>query len=727
MERAATSASAFRIHWEGSVLKRQSSLSRLSQRGLALAVLVTLTSWLGWAESPDIAFAQTSYNDLSTAEGWAWSKISRGEWADFNQRCESKPQRLDAKVEDARWQDDCRKLSVSFLKDLLTKAPWRESTPFAGVRIKGARIATDQTDPADFDLENAKLIRSVQINGSRVDAAINLVHAQTDYFISFDSSKMSNALNAEGLRSSNHLSLVDSWVLGTVNLHDAKIDGKVEMRDARVDGVLDATALRVDGSLNMSSQTERKASFKDVYMSGAKIGGNLELVGAYFDGVLDAPSLQVGGDVLMQKASIFAKKVNLAGAKISGSLDVSDATFDDMLDAQYLHVGGNVSMKNTRFARAVDMAFAKVSGPMGMIHATFDGRLNAYYLQVDGNLSMQTASFADGVNIGFANISGVIDMNNASLGGKLDAYALQTGGYLSMHKAHFIDEVNMGFARFGNNLDLRDAVFAGLDLSGASIAGDLQLGSQNNFANWKTKDGKDSILNLRNAHVGNLTDEEEAWPKKDHLILNGASFDHLGGHEGETERDMLKRGAAWWDEHWAKLNPQYSPSPYSQLAADFTALGDRENANEIRYLARERERAVAWDDGKWGTWLFLSLLKYVAGYGIGLHTFRVVYWVLGVSVVGAILLWRTVPAAASEYKNKPGGPDRIRGLLWCFGASLNRLLPIIELHEFKGIFEDPDKAGFKLWQRNAFSILSLVGWILGGVLILAISGLTQNT
>ena len=108
-------------------------------------------------------------------------------------------------------------------------------------------------------------------------------------------------------------------------------------------------------------------------------------------------------------------------------------------------------------------------------------------------------------------------------------------------------------------------------------------------------------------------------------------------------------------------------------------------------------------------------------------TFRVVYWVLGVSAVGAILLWRTVPAAASEYKNKPGGPDRIRGLLWCFGASLNRLLPIIELHEFKGIFEDPDKAGFKLWQRNAFSILSLVGWILGGVLILAISGLTQNT
>ena len=34
-------------------------------------------------------------------------------------------------------------LSARFLQDLLTKAPWREATPFAGVRIVGARIAGD--------------------------------------------------------------------------------------------------------------------------------------------------------------------------------------------------------------------------------------------------------------------------------------------------------------------------------------------------------------------------------------------------------------------------------------------------------------------------------------------------------------------------------------------------------------------------------------------------------
>jgi hypothetical protein len=123
----------------------------------------------------------------------------------------------------------------------------------------------------------------------------------------------------------------------------------------------------------------------------------------------------------------------------------------------------------------------------------------------------------------------------------------------------------------------------------------------------------------------------------------------------------------------------------------------------------------------------LSVLNYVAGYGIGLHTFRVLYWVLGFSGIGAALLWWKVPAAGEMYTNRLGKPDWVRGPLWCFGASLNRLLPVIELKEFKGFFDEPDKAGLKLWQRTAFSILGLIGWILGGVLILAVSGLTQNS
>jgi hypothetical protein len=205
---------------------------------------------------------------------------------------------------------------------------------------------------------------------------------------------------------------------------------------------------------------------------------------------------------------------------------------------------------------------------------------------------------------------------------------------------------------------------------------------------------------MRNAHAGNLVDAKDAWPAQGHLDLNGFSFNDLGGFEGETGPEMRARGMDWWD-NWARRDRNYSPTPYAQLAAALTSLGDRDAANEIRYLGREREREEAWRQHKWGGWLFRTALCYVAGYGIGLKTFRVLLWVLGFSLAGAALLWMTVPAANQH------------GLIWCFGASLARLLPVIEINkEFTEFFNDPKREHLNGLQNIAFSALGIVGWVL---------------
>ena len=63
------------------------------------------------------------------------------------------------------------------------------------------------------------------------------------------------------------------------------------------------------------------------------------------------------------------------------------------------------------------------------------------------------------------------------------------------------------------------------------------------------------------------------------------------------------------------------------------------------------------------------MLNYGFGYGIGIRTFRVLIWVIIISLVGAALLWKTAPAAKQH------------GKIWCVGASLARLLSVIEINK----------------------------------------------
>ena len=97
----------------------------------------------------------------------------------------------------------------------------------------------------------------------------------------------------------------------------------------------------------------------------------------------------------------------------------------------------------------------------------------------------------------------------------------------------------------------------------------------------------------------------------------------------------------------------------------------------------------------------------------------VLYWVLMFTPIGMFVLAFS-PAAQGK------------GVPWMFGASLDHLLPIVELNkEFGDFFNDPLKGDppkrerLHGWQVAYFAAHALVGFLLGTFVLAGLTGLTQ--
>ena len=660
------------------------------RRRLSATVLALLLCCAGgWADAQPAGVAERT-SDYGTrwsdTEKWVWDLLKAGEGASLDDRCTDKnlDPTKDEKAE-PHWLDACRQVTADFLYDVLTDARWKKAMPHEGVQIDAAHIV------GDLDLDSAELVRQIWISNSRIDGSVILLRARTKTVIGLSGSFVRDAFVADSLNSESDLLLAGGTTFGQgVDMRSAKVAGQVTLDGASVVGTLNANVLQA-GNLLMRSDDKHQASFQDVILTNAKIAGVVSLVGASVSALLDGNSLQAGHLYMSSDDKYQAnfKDVILRGAKVSGGVELVGASVTGMLDAAALQTAGNLLMVSD---------------------------------------DKHQASFKDVLLFG-AKVAGQVDMDGANVTGNFNGETLQVGQTLFMRSTHvagsgkqriasFPGGIRLIFARITGSLDLRGAALTVVDLSGAAVDGEFRLGSSGGrVTTWNDTNGKPASMVLRDTRIGSLADEQAVWQvdgtsRRPALQLDGVTISHLGGIASGTAVQMRDRGMAWWDA-WARLDPQYSPAPYTQLANAFAEMGDRDDANEIRFRGRVRERdaMTGWP------WFAATALQYVAGFGIGGYTFRVLYWIAGFTTAGAVLLWLTVPAARTEH----------RGSIWCFGASLSRLLPIIEINkEFTDFFDDPGRTRLNGWQAVAFSVLGAVGWVLGGILIAAVSGLTQN-
>jgi cytoskeletal protein CcmA (bactofilin family) len=581
-----------------------------------------------------------------------------------------------------------------------------------GLQVGGSLILRSETKNG----QQASVSGEVTLEGAHIERDLNLNDAQVQKNLNANALQVGGAMHMRSDPEQGQASFHDVSLIG------AKVVGDLDMVGIRINGTLNAHGLQVGGSLVLRSDVKVRAAYglapsaPAIDLTSARVAGNVEMDGVYVNGSFDAAGLQVGESLLMRpsegksdgKYMAAFYTISLGGAKIDGSLDMTGALVDS-LDAPSLQVNGSVRIcppSNCHFRRVV-LQSARVAG----------------------GLDMEGANVAEPILLGSARIDGNLNMNGARLT-KLDAPSLHVGESLSMkfveQRAGSLAEIALGSAKIDGELDLSDARIETLNapslrvggnlkldgaqittviLEGASVGGQIRVGGTTRGTRAPAKVDK---LFLQNARAGSLVDGGEiSWPKQQGTLkLDGFTFSRFGAD------DMAKRPHNSWD-NWARTDKEAGAYPYEQLAAAYAAAGDHNAVDDFRFDQRVR----ASESAEWWEMPLTYVLRYGAGYGIGYYMFRALYWALGLAALGAVVLWFWVKGAA-EGKH---------GLVWCFGASVNRLLPFITLKkEFSDFFNDPQVNKFTRGQDVFFVLFGAIGWLLGAVVLAAMGTFTRG-
>jgi hypothetical protein len=88
---------------------------------------------------------------------------------------------------------------------------------------------------------------------------------------------------------------------------------------------------------------------------------------------------------------------------------------------------------------------------------------------------------------------------------------------------------------------------------------------------------------LRNAHVDDFQDSEDAWPPR--MDLEGFRYDRLGGFIGAGSDDMRQRSPEEWTD-WLERDPTFSTQPYTELSSGAGECSPASRLAEVRTPAQ---------------------------------------------------------------------------------------------------------------------------------------------
>jgi hypothetical protein len=419
------------------------------------------------------------------------------------------------------------------------------------------------------------------------------------------------------------------------------------------------------------------------------------------------------------------KGIQLHAARVVGQLDLS-----------YVTVPFPLSFQNSRFVEDINLGYVQLlnfdlsgSQTRGI---TADGLKGTYvYLRnsiVEGEVKMPEAS-----------LSGDLDAEGATFknpgGDALFADGLKAAAVNLFNGFIAEGEVRLVGANLSGPLDCQGGTFknrggVALGADGIQVTGGIFF--RNGFAAeglvslpvanvkggfvWTNvaRDHRDAVaLDLRHGAVGPLFDDEESWPLKGNLFLDGFVYSRFDEHSPQDASSRLR-----WLQRQGSV---FSPQPYEQLAKVLRENGDDAGAKTVLIAmgnARRQNGNLSWWDRCW-SWILYETIRY------GYDTWQALWFIGGFVIFGTFLFFfgRRLEAITQTDREGVEHFRPFNPLVY----SLETFLPLVDLQQSKHWAPKSQGSRFGRCLRWYLWFHILMGWFFTSMLIAGITGLVQKS
>jgi hypothetical protein len=455
-----------------------------------------------------------------------------------------------------------------------------------------------------------------------------------------------------------------------------------------------------------------EVSFKD-----ANIGAGFIAVNATFDcepsqmartnsmNSLGCDRIKVSGTMYLQR-SLFKGEVGLAGAFIGSNLECDGSTFENPLSNQ----------DGSRYAIRAD-------------RITVSGSVFLRALMVPDEQGCQLRQFSANGAVRFINASmGTLDCTGASIDGDgttgLNAEGATVSGYAIFDNFTVVNGGLEFRALTAGDVSFRGSRLTTIDLRFAAIRRSLRF--------KQICDAAQSLWDLQNASAGSLDDDEESWPPKGNLFIDGFEYQGFGslsfdrpGHSSQAPLDFTIR------KKWVELDTSRRPHAYRQLANAYLKMGDTLKARQALYALEEllrltmiRESGSSFTKALRRAWR--HILKWTIGYGYRLGLagwwlalFLAIGFVLSYWGYFAHLIVPTDKDAHASFVQQHWYPPNGYTLFHASMFTIENSLPAINL----SISDHWRAVGCLNWW---FFVQRIVGWFLSIFFVAGITGLAKS-